>query len=134
MARVLQQLGSHHVMVVHGEDGMDEISISGATKVAELRDGEVTSYSIAPADFGMQAASVESLKVGSAEESLEKIRGVFADQAGAARDIVCLNAGAAIYVSGVGDSLAAGVDAARAAIADGKAAAVLDSLVARTNA
>ena len=134
MARVLQQLGSHHVMVVHGEDGMDEISISGPTKVAELRDGEVSVYSLSPGDFAMQTASVESLKVASAEQSLEMIHSVFNGQAGAAHDIVCLNAGAAIYVSGISDSLAAGVDAARAAISDGKAAAVLDSLVARTNA
>ncbi len=133
MARVLQQLGSHHVMVVHGEDGMDEISISAPTKVAELKGGQVNSYTLAPADFGMQTASVEELRVESAEQSLAMVRSVFADQPGAPRDIVCLNAGAAIYVSGLTDTLAAGVDAARAAISEGKAAAVLDNLVARTN-
>jgi anthranilate phosphoribosyltransferase len=134
MARVLQRLGSHHVMVVHGEDGMDEISISAPTRVAELKNGEISSYTLSPADFGMQTAAVETLRVESAQQSLEMIRAVLADQAGPARDIVCLNAGAAIYVSGRSDSLAAGVDAARATLGSGKAAAVLDGLVARTNA
>jgi anthranilate phosphoribosyltransferase len=133
MARVLQQLGSRHVMVVHAEDGMDEISISAPTRVAELKDGEVSSYTLTPADFGMEAASVKALKVNSAEESLAMIRSVLADQSGPARDIVCLNAGAAIYVAGCATTLAAGVEAARAAISSGKAAAVLEDLVARTN-
>ncbi len=133
MARVLQQLGSRHVMVVHAEDGMDEISISSPTLVAELRDGEVTTYRLEPSQFGMTQAPKESLKVGSAEESLEKIREVFAATPGPAQDIVCLNAGAAIYVSGLADSLAAGVEAARAAIASGKAAEVLQNLAAKTN-
>jgi len=134
IARVLQQLGSRHVMVVHADDGMDEISISAPTRVAELKDGEVSSYSVTPADFDMQATAVDALKVNSAEESLAMIRTVLADQAGPARDIVCLNSGAAIYVSGRAATLAEGVDAARAAISSGKAAAVLENLVARTNA
>jgi len=134
MARVLQQLNSRHVMVVHGEDGMDEISISAPTRVAELKNGEISSYTLSPADFGMELASVETLRVESAQQSLEVIRAVLANQAGPARDIVCLNAGAAIYVSGIADTLAAGVEAARAAISSGKAATVLDNLVARTNA
>ena len=134
MANVLRQLGSRHVMVVHAEDGMDEISISAPTRVAELKDGTVTTYTLEPADFGMQKASLDSLRVGSAAESLQMIRGVFAGDAGPARDIVCLNAGAAIYVSGLADSLTAGVKAAQAAIDSGKAAEVLQNLVARTNA
>jgi len=134
MARVLQQLNSRHVMVVHGEDGMDEISISAPTRVAELKNGEISSYTLSPSDFGMELAAVETLRVGSAQQSLEVIRAVLANQAGPARDIVCLNAGAAIYVSGIADTLAAGVEAARAAISSGKAATVLDNLVARTNA
>ncbi len=133
MAQVLQQLGSHHVMVVHAEDGMDEIGISAPTRVAELKDGEVSGYTIAPADFGMQVADMASLRVGSADESLAMIRGVLADEPGPARDIVCLNAGAAIYVSGCAASLAAGVEAAAAAISSGQAARVLQNLVARTN-
>ncbi len=134
MAKVLQQLGSRHVMVVHAEDGMDEISISAPTRVAELKDGKISNYTIAPSDFGMETASLEELRVGSAEESLAMIRGVFADQPGPARDIVCLNAGAAIYVAGCADSLAAGIEAARAAISSGKAAEVLQNLVAESNA
>ncbi len=134
MARVLQQLGSRHVMVVHAEDGMDEISVSAPTWVAELKDGEVSTYTLTPADFGMDTAPIESLRVDSAEASLARIRAVFAGEAGPAHDIVCLNAGAAIYVAGLADSLAAGVDAARAAIADGKAAEVLQKLVDRSNA
>ena len=134
MAQVLQQLGSRHVMVVHAEDGMDEISVSAPTRVAELKDGEISSYRITPEDFGMQLAPIESLRVDSAEASLARIRSVFANEPGPARDIVCLNAGAAIYVAGLADTLAAGVDLARATIADGKAAATLQSLVDTSNA
>jgi len=134
MAQVLQQLGSRHVMVVHAEDGMDEISISSPTHVAELKGGEVSNYTITPSDFGMETASLDELKVDSAEQSLATIKTVLTGQAGAAGDIVCLNAGAAIYVSGCADSLAAGIEAARTAISNGKAATVLQELVARTNA
>ena len=134
MANVLKQLGSNHVMVVHAEDGMDEISISAPTHVAELKQGEVNIYTVSPTDFGMESAALDELRVDSAEQSLAMIRAVLADNPGPARDIVCLNAGAAIYVSGCADSLAAGVEAARAAISSGKAAAVLQNLVARSNA
>ena len=134
MARVLQRLGSRHVMVVHAEDGMDEISISAPTRVAELKDGEITQYRLTPEDFGMQRAPLEALRVGSADESLALIRRVFDGEPGPAADIVCLNAGAAIYVAGCADSLAAGVEAARAAIAAGEARRVLDDLVAASNA
>jgi len=133
MASVLKQLGSNHVMVMHAEDGMDEISISSPTRVAELKHGEITSYTISPADFGMDLASLDELRVDSAEQSLAMIRGVLADNPGPAHDIVCLNAGAAIYVAGCADSLAAGVEAARVAISSGKAAEVLQNLVARSN-
>jgi len=133
MARVLKQLGSNHVMVVHAEDGMDEISISAPTHVAELNQGKISSYTITPSDFGMDLAPLDELRVDSAEQSLAVIRAVFADNPGPARDIVCLNAGAAIYVSGCADSLAAGVEAARMAISSGKAAAVLQNLVAKSN-
>jgi len=133
MANVLKQLGSRHVMVVHAEDGMDEISISAPTQVAELKDGQVSTYKIRPEDFGMQTAPVEQLRVNSAEESLAKIREVFDDKPGPAHDIVCLNAGAAIYVAGCADSLADGIEAARAAISSGRAAAVLKDLVDESN-
>ncbi len=133
MANVLRQLGSRHVMVVHAEDGMDEISITAPTRVAELKDGEVRTYTVSPEDFGMQRATLDDLRVGSADESLARIRDVFADKPGPAHDIVCLNAGAAIYVAGLADTLAAGIDAARAAIAGGKAATVLQKLVEESN-
>ena len=134
LARVLQQLGSRHVMVVHADDGMDEISISAPTQIAELKDGEVTTYTVTPADLGIEQAPIEDLKVDSAEASLAVIRGVLADNPGPAHDIVCANAGAAIYVAGLADSHQAGIEAARAAIASGKAAEVLQNLVAKTNA
>ena len=134
MANVLKQLESHHVMVVHAEDGLDEISISAPTHVAELKDGKVSSYTIKPSDFGMDSATLDQLRVNSPEQSLDMIRAVLADNAGPARDIVCLNAGAAIYVSGCADTLAAGIEAAKVAISSGKAAEVLQNLVARSNA
>jgi len=133
MASVLKQLGSNHVMVVHAEDGMDEISISAPTHVAELNQGKISSYTIMPSDFGMDTAPLEELRVDSAEQSLAVIRAVFADNPGPARDIVCLNAGAAIYVAGCADSLAAGVEAAGVAISSGKAAEVLQNLVVKSN-
>jgi anthranilate phosphoribosyltransferase len=134
LANVLKQLGSRHVMVVHADDGMDEISISAPTRVAELKQGEVLVYSISPADFGMSEAPLDDLRVDGVDESLALIRSVLAGNPGPALDIVCLNAGAAIYVSGCADSHQAGVEAARAAIADGKAAEVLQNLVAKSNA
>ncbi len=133
MANVLNQLKSRHVMVVHAEDGLDEISISAPTHVAELKDGKVSSYTITPSDFGMESAALDELRVNSPEQSLDMIRMVLADNPGPARDIVCLNAGAAIYVSGCANTLAAGVDAAKVAISSGKAAEVLQNLVAKSN-
>lgn len=132
MAHVLKQLGSHHVMVVHADDGMDEISITGNTSVAELKDGEVSCYQLSPEDFGLAIGSLLDLKVASVEESLQMIRSVFGNRPGAPLDIVCLNAGAAIYVSGVTASLAVGIEKAKTVIADGSAARVFDALVARS--
>lgn len=129
LAEVLGQLGSRHVMVFHGEDGMDEISVSAATYVAELKDGEVTTCTIRPEDFGLSTASAEEIKVDSVEASLAMIESVFDNTPGAARDIVCLNAGAAIYVSGLAESHQKGIEIAAQVIADGKAKAVLNSLV-----
>jgi anthranilate phosphoribosyltransferase len=129
LAQVLRQLGSNHVMVVHSEDGLDEISIGGATNVAELKGGEITSYQISPEDFGLQSGSLESLKVGNAEQSLAMIKSVFANEAGPARDIIQLNAGAAIYVAGLSDTLAEGVAKAAEVIASGAAAQKLDDLI-----
>jgi len=134
IARVLGQLGSHHVMVVHADDGMDEISICAPTRVAELKDGEVSGYRIAPEDFGFERADAAAIRVGSAAESLAMIRSVLDDKPGPARDIVCLNAGAAIYTAGLADDLAGGIEQAKEAIASGRAREVLERLVAATRA
>jgi len=133
LAHVLKQLGSRHVMVVHAEDGMDEISISSKTSVAELKDGEVNCYSISPADFAVEVADSSALRVDSVEQSLAMIQSVLANNAGPALDIVVMNAGAAIYVSGVAGSLEEGMQKARSAIAEAKASTVLAGLVAKTN-
>ncbi len=134
IARVLGQLGSRHVLVVHADDGMDEISISAPTRVAELKDGDVRSYRIEPEEFGLQRAGAEAIRVGSAEESLRMIRSVLSGEAGPARDIVCLNAGAAIHVAGLAEHLQEGIDKAAESIDSGRAQQVLDRLVSCTQA
>ncbi len=128
VAQVLRKLGSRHVLVVHGEDGMDEISVASATQVAELRKGEIRSYAIAPEDFGMQRGDPEALKVDSAGESLALIESVFSGAAGPARDIVALNAGAAIYAADLVDDLKSGVARAREVLDNGEAGARLRAL------
>ncbi|MEE8379484.1 MAG: anthranilate phosphoribosyltransferase, partial [Gammaproteobacteria bacterium] len=133
LAHVLANLGSHHVLVVHSEDGMDEISIGAPTFVAELKDGVVTSYTIAPEDFGLQRADLASLKVEDAAESLTVVKNVLANEPGPARDIVILNAGASLYVAGLADSLAAGVEKAAEVLASGAALTRLDDLVKVSN-
>lgn len=133
LADVLQQLGSRHVMVVNAEDGLDEISIAAPTHVAECKDGEVTEYVIKPEDFGLQTASLDSLRVETAEESLALIQSVLNNQPGPALDIVLLNAGAAIYVSGLADSHQQGIEKARAVIADGSALQRMQQLIVLTN-
>jgi anthranilate phosphoribosyltransferase len=134
LAEVLARLGSHHVMVVHGEDGMDEISVCAPTQVAELQDGKVTTYTISPDQFGMALAQPVDISVDGAEQSLAMIRSVFSGDAGSPRDIVQLNAGAAIYVAGLADDMAAGVNRAGEVIDSGAAAAKLDALVQLTQA
>ena len=133
LAKVLQKLGSEHVLVVHAEDGMDEISIAAATHVAELKDGEVRDYFITPEQFGFERADISKLAVDSAEQSLTTIHNVFDNQPGPARDIVALNAGAAIYAAGLSDDLGQGIKVAQDVIADGSARAKLDALVAFSN-
>ncbi|MCU7960358.1 MAG: anthranilate phosphoribosyltransferase [gamma proteobacterium symbiont of Bathyaustriella thionipta] len=132
MALVLQELGSHHVMVVHSRDGLDEISVADSTDVAELRDGQILRYSLSPEDFGIQRSCLDDLKVEDAHGSLAMIRALLDNQPGAARDIVQLNAGAAIYVAGVADSLAQGMQQADAAISSGAARKRLDQLIVMT--
>lgn len=108
MADVLRRLGSRHVLVVHAEDGLDEISLAAPTNVAELKGGEIFEYTIAPEDFGIERQSLDPLKVVTAEDSLRLVKEALSGD-GAAGDIVALNAGAALYVSGVADTLAEGV-------------------------
>ena len=133
LARVMQQLGSRHVMVVHAEDGMDEISISAPTAVAELHAGSVSTYTIQPEDFGLQRAPIEAIRVDGVEQSLEVIRAVLEGKPGPARDIVLLNAGAALYVAGLAASHREGVALAQQAIDSDAAAQVLQNLVQQTN-
>lgn len=132
LANVLNELGANHVLVVHSADGLDEISIADSTKVAELKGGQVTSYTIQPEDFGLSRSSLDAIKADGPEHSVEIIRGVLNNQAGPARDIVMLNAGAAIYAAGLADSLAAGVAKADETIASGEAASRLERLAALT--
>jgi len=132
MAEVLQRLGSRHVLVVHSRDGLDEISIGDTTEVAELKDGEVMCFRLHPEDFGLKRAPLDGIRVEGPEESLAMLHGVLEDKPGPARDIVVLNAGAAIYAAGVTESLAEGVRWADSAIASGEARHRLDRLVELT--
>jgi len=132
LAQVLQRLGSRHLMVVHSRDGLDEISIGDETQVAELKDGEIRCFSITPEEFGIPRASRDAIRVEGPQASLAMLRDVLEDRSGPARDIVVLNAGAAIYVAGVAANLAEGVQAADAAIRSGEARDRLERLVALT--
>ena len=127
--RALQRLGAEHAMVVYGKDGMDEVSLGAATLVGELKNGEITEYEIHPEDFGMVMSSNRALRVQTPEQSKAMLMGVLNNVAGAAKDIVILNAGAGLYAANVTDSMEAGVDKARAAIESGAAKAKLDQLV-----
>ncbi|MBZ0093050.1 MAG: anthranilate phosphoribosyltransferase [Sulfuricellaceae bacterium] len=130
LCEALQTLGARHVMVVHGLDGLDEITITGATHVAELKDGGIVEYAVDPEEFDMKLGSVDGIKAHDREESKAKLLAVLDGETGAARDIVALNAGAAIYVAGLAASLSEGVDKAQQAIASGAAKAKLEQLVA----
>ncbi len=129
LAQVLQQLGSRHVLVVHGSDGMDEISISAPTFIAELKDGKISEYTVTPDEFGLKAAPLNDIRVVNADEAKAMLLSVMDNQAGAARDIVLLNAGAAIYVAGLADTLAHGVKKAAEVIASGAAKNKLMQLI-----
>jgi anthranilate phosphoribosyltransferase len=133
LARVLQQLGSEHVLVVHAEDGLDEISIGSPTHVAELHNGKISVYSVGPADFGMQVADLSAISVADAAASLHMINAVFDGEPGPAHDIVAMNGGAAIYAAGLVDTLAAGVELAAEVIRTGKAKQTLQALVQVSN-
>ena len=133
VAEVLRQLGSEHVLVVHAEDGMDEISTASPTHVTELKDGEIRNYTLTPEQFGLLRADLSSLVVENAVESLERVCGVLNDQAGPERDIVMLNAGASVYAAGVADSLEQGLAKADEAIKSGAARDKLEALIQFTN-
>ena len=128
--RALQRLGAEHAVVVYGRDGMDEISLGAATLVGELKNGQITEYEIHPEDFGLTMASNRALKVDTPEQSMAMLRGVLDNQPGAARDIVMINAGAALYAANVASSIAEGLERARVAIESGAAKAKLAQFVA----
>ncbi|MEY4469958.1 MAG: Anthranilate phosphoribosyltransferase [Pseudomonadota bacterium] len=128
--RALQRLGAEHAVVVYGRDGMDEISLGAATLVGELKNGQITEYEIHPEDFGLTMASNRALKVDTPEQSMAMLRSVLDNQPGPARDIVMINAGAALYAANVAGSIADGLEKARAAIESGAAKAKLAQFVA----
>ncbi len=133
LAHVLKRLGSRNVLVVHSQDGLDEISIAAPTRVAELREGQVRVYLVNPEDFGLERGSLETLRVESPAQSLEILGQVLANQPGPARDIVAMNAGAGIYAAGLAQGLREGTEKALEVIASGAAAQVLERLVSFTN-
>jgi anthranilate phosphoribosyltransferase len=130
--RVLQRLGSEHVMVVYGMNGMDEISLSGETLVGELKDGEVREYAVHPSDFGLPVYDSRVLRVANQQESVGCIRRALGNEDGPIRDVVLLNAGAALYCAGVATTVTDGVKRAREAVASGAAAAKLEQFVTVT--
>ena len=132
--RALQRLGAEHAVVVYGRDGMDEISLGASPLVGELKDGEIREYEIHPEDFGMTMASNRALRVETPEQSMAMLRGVLDNVAGAPRDIVVLNAGAALYAANVASSIAEGIERAREALASGAAKAKLAQFAAFTQA
>ena len=134
IAHVLKNLGAEHVWVVHGHDGLDELTTTGATSIAELKDGEVHVFEITPADAGLQPARLTDLLGGDADVNATAIRRVLAGAKEPFRDIVVLNAGAALVIAGLADTLASGVEQAAAAIDDGRAQAALDRLIEVSNA
>jgi anthranilate phosphoribosyltransferase len=133
-ARVLQRLGSRHVMVVHGLEGLDEISIAGPTMVGELKNDRIAEYTIEPGQFGLKTYDAADIRVDGVDRSKSMVLAALANEEGAARDIVALNAGASIYVAGLAPDLAAGVRKAQSVIASGAARAKLDAFVRFTQA
>lgn len=130
--RALQSLGARHALVVWGRDGMDEISLGAATLVGELRDGVVREYEVEPEDFGLAMASSRNLRVEDAEESKAMLLDALSGEPGVPHDIVCLNAGAALYAADVVGSIADGIELARSTIASGAAHAKIEAFVATT--
>jgi anthranilate phosphoribosyltransferase len=133
-ARVLQRLGLKHALVVYGKDGLDEISLEGPTMIGELKDGATQEYEISPQDFGLKACPTSSFKVSNPEESMKIVLGVLDGESGPAQDIVCLNAGAALYAADLAKNIGEGLEMARAAIANGQAKAKLEEFIKTTQA
>jgi len=133
-ARVLQRLGSRHVLVVNGSDGLDEITISGHTNIAELKDGQVSEYTVTPEQFGLHSVPLDSIRVATVDEAKAMLLGVLNNEAGAARNIVQLNAGAAIYAAGITATLADGIKKAAEVIASGAAKHKLAELIRQSHA
>ena len=131
-ARVLQRLGAKRALVVHGRDGLDEITLAGATLVAELREDRIEEYEVLPGEFGLPMADLAAIRVESPEASRQLVLDVLANRDGPARDIVLLNAGAALYAAGVAASIGDGVEKARLALSSGAARAKLDAYVEAT--
>ena len=133
IANVLKGLNSRHVMVVHSEDGLDEFSIANMTYVAELKDSNISTYTVHPGDFGLEEGNLDSIKAENAEQSLTLINEAFSGKKGVARDIIALNAGAAIYVSGLVSSFDEGVTQANQILSDGSAQDKLDAYILASN-
>jgi anthranilate phosphoribosyltransferase len=137
MAEVLHKLGSEHVLLVHASDGLDEFTLSGSTHVAELKQGVITEYQVSPEDVGLSTATLEGLSVNSADQSLALIIDALGARANPesyrAADIIAFNAGAAVYVAGIADSLVEGVRMAEDAIGSGLAKAKIQELAAFTD-
>lgn len=133
LAQVLKKLGSHHVLIVNADDGLDEISIATGSNIAELKDGIISTYHITPEQFGLHRASIEELAVESAESSLDMVKAVLNNQSGAAKDIVLLNAGAGIYAANLTSTLDAGIEKAREVIENGRALEKFNALISYSN-
>jgi len=133
IANVLKGLNSRHVMVVHSEDGLDEFSIANTTYVAELKDNNISTYTVHPGDFGLEEGNLDSIKAENAEQSLALINEAFSGKKGVARDIIALNAGAAIYVSGLVNSFDEGITKANQILSDGSAQDKLDAYILASN-
>ncbi len=133
LAQVLKKLGSQHVLIVNAEDGLDEISIASPSNIAELKEGQILSYQITPEQFGLQRGNLESLAVTGPKSSLAMVKSVLDNQAGTAKDIVLLNAGAAIYAANLTTTLEAGIEKALRVIENGTAMEKLDALIAYSN-
>jgi len=133
IANVLKELGSRHVMVVHSDDGLDELSIADKTYVAELKDGNVSTYSVHPEDFGLTLGDLNDIRADNADASLALITEAFSGRNGTAKNIISLNAGAAIYVSGLTTSLQSGIDRANQVLSDGSSQKKLDEYIKISN-